>query len=247
MFGLDEWIAELGGGHPLVLATVIAVLLGLRHATDPDHLTAVTALVVGGHQRRARQATRLGLAWGAGHASTLMAFGVPTVLFAHQLPTPVQRGAEAAVGVLIVALALRLLVRWRRGQLHAHAHRHRDIEHAHLHGHRAGPHAHPDRPVRSATGAYAIGLVHGIGGSAGVGVLLLASIDSRPLALGALVLFAVFTALSMALCSGLFGVVLSTAWLERRFQRLAPALGVGSLAFGLWYIAGSAALIAYPL
>src|SRR4051812_33275675 len=104
MFGLDEWIAGIGAGHPLLLATVVAVLLGLRHATDPDHLSAVTTLIAGADGRRRRQAMRLGLAWGAGHATTLFVFGLPIVLAAHYLPARVQQGAEAAVGVVIVLL-----------------------------------------------------------------------------------------------------------------------------------------------
>ena len=246
MLGLDEWVADLGAGHPLLLATAIAVLLGLRHATDPDHLTAVATLVAGGRERQAQHAARLGLAWGAGHASTLAAFGLPLVFFAQTLPGSAQRAAEVAVGVLVMALAVRLLMRWRRGLLHAHSHRHGEVEHVHLHGHAGGPHTHPDRPVRSVAGAYTIGLMHGIGGSAGVGALLLAGIENRPLAAVALLVFATFSAVSMGFCSGLFGMGLSTAWLQRGFERLAPVLGVASLSFGVWYLAGALALTAYP-
>lgn len=247
MFGLDEWVAELGAGHPLLLASAIAVLLGLRHATDPDHLTAVTTLVAGGRERQARHAARLGVAWGAGHASTLAVFGLPLILFAQSLPGWAQQAAEASVGVLVIVLAVRLLRRWRRGELHAHPHRHRDTEHVHLHGHDHDRDTHVDRPVRSAAGAYSIGLMHGIGGSAGVGALLLAGIENRPLAVVALLVFALFSAVSMGLCSGLFGMGLSTAWLQSGFGRLAPVLGVASLSFGVWYVAGALALAAYPL
>lgn len=247
MFGLDEWVAELGAGHPLLLATAVAALLGLRHATDPDHLTAVTTLVAGGRERQARHAARLGMAWGAGHASTLAVFGLPLILFAQALPGWAQQAAEAAVGVLVIVLAVRLLIRWRRGLLHAHPHRHRETEHVHLHAHDGDRHSHVDRPVRSVAGAYSIGLMHGIGGSAGVGALLLAGIENRSLAAGALLIFALFSAISMGLCSGLFGMGLSTARLQRGFGRLAPVLGVASLGFGVWYVAGALALAAYPL
>jgi high-affinity nickel permease len=91
MFGLDEWIAGIGAGHPLLLASVVAVLLGLRHAADPDPLTAVTTLVAADPDRRPHRALRMGLAWGAGHATTLFAFGVPIVLFASYLPMWAER------------------------------------------------------------------------------------------------------------------------------------------------------------
>src|SRR3954447_17910342 len=116
MFGIDEHIATLGDGTVFAVVAGVAGLLGLRHATDPDHLTAVATLLAR-HRSDARGAGRLGLAWGLGHATTLFAFGLPVVLFESYLPEPLQMGAEAAVGLVIVALAARLLLRWRRGLL----------------------------------------------------------------------------------------------------------------------------------
>src|SRR5881409_427240 len=113
MFGLNTWIAHFSDGATLVLVVVVAVVLGLRHATDPDHLAAVTTLIATGKERTKRLAARLGLAWGLGHATSLFAFGLPIVLFKTYLPEGVQRGAETAVGFLIVGLAVWLLLRWR--------------------------------------------------------------------------------------------------------------------------------------
>src|SRR4051812_37174993 len=101
MFGLDEHLASLGTGDVFLVVAAVAVLLGLRHATDPDHLTAVSTLIAGTQGRSARAAARLGLAWGMGHATTLFVFGLPIVLFNSYLPEPAQRAAEAAVGVVI--------------------------------------------------------------------------------------------------------------------------------------------------
>src|SRR6476646_1283260 len=105
MFGLDDQIAGLGDGAAFAIVAAVAILLGLRHATDPDHLTAVTTLVAGDRKDGVRRARRLGLAWGAGHATSLFLFGVPIVLAAAYLPEPVQMTAELAVGVMIIALA----------------------------------------------------------------------------------------------------------------------------------------------
>ena len=96
MFGLDQRIAGLGSGEAFLLVVAVAVLLGLRHATDPDHLTALGTLVAGDDRRSARRAGRLGLAWGLGHATTLFVFGVPIVLFRGYLPETVQQVAELA-------------------------------------------------------------------------------------------------------------------------------------------------------
>ena len=151
MFDIDERIAGSSDGASILIVLAVAVLLGLRHATDPDHLAAVTTLVANGQERAARRAGELGLALGLGHAATLFAFGLPIILFNSFLPRRVQQAAETAIACVIIYLALRLLIRWRRGELHFHAH----------------PDAHG---ARSRKGAFVIGLVHGMGGSAGVGV-----------------------------------------------------------------------------
>jgi high-affinity nickel permease len=228
MFGLDESIAALSTGDLFLVVAGVAVLLGLRHATDPDHLTAVSTLIAGGEGRSPRDAGRLGFVWGLGHATTLFVFGLPIVLFNSYLPEPVQRGAEAAIGVLIMALALRLLMRWRRGELHSHEHEHAAA-----------------RRARTPLQAYGIGLVHGMGGSAGVGVLLLAAIPDHAVAIAALLVFALFTAVSMALASTTFGWTLSRGPVLARFVSVAPALGALSLAFGAWYSLGALNAVPY--
>ena len=226
MFGLDETIAASAEGASIWIVLAVAVLLGLRHATDPDHLVAVTTLVAGGPDRAARRAGELGLAWGVGHAATLFAFGLPILLLERALPDRVQQAAETAIGFVIVYLALRLLVRWRRGELRFHAH----------------PHAHGARTRR---GAFAIGLLHGVGGSAGVGVLVLASVPSTGLAVVSLALLAVFTVVAMSAVSGGFGWMLASRP-AASLGAVAPALGGVSLAFGVWYATAAWSLAPYP-
>ena len=238
MLGLDGWLAGFSDGTTLLVVGLVAVVLGLRHATDPDHLAAVATLIAGTEERATRAAARLGLAWGTGHAASLFAFGVPIVLFKAYLPEPVQQGAEAAVGVLIAALAVWLLIRWRRGLFHVHVHAHERL-HAHGHVHDGDRHPHRTAPARRPAQAFGIGLIHGTGGSAGVGVLLLASILDHALAVAALAIFAFCTALSMALLSTGLGRALASAPLRASFDRLAPALAVLSLAFGAWYALGA--------
>jgi ABC-type nickel/cobalt efflux system permease component RcnA len=156
----------------------------------------------------------------------------------------VEQGAETAIGLVIVALAIWLLVRWRRGLFHVHLHAHERL-HAHGHVHDGNEHPHTGARARGPAQAYAIGLVHGVGGSAGVGVLLLASVHDHALALAALAIFAVCTAFSMALLSTGFGRALASPPLRTSFDRLAPALGLLSLAFGTWYALGALDLAPY--
>jgi high-affinity nickel permease len=221
MFGLDDNIAALSHGGSILIVLLVATLLGLRHATDPDHLAAVTTLMASGRDDARRRAAALGAWWGLGHALTLVVFGVPILLFEAYLPDLVQRGAETAVAALIVFLAVRLLVR----------HRHR-----HEHGHQ----------VRNPFAAFGIGLVHGMGGSAGVGILLVASVESTALAVASLVLLALFTAVSMTLLSGGFGRTLVSRPVSSSFGAVAPLLGTASLAFGLWYVTSAWSLTPYP-
>jgi High-affinity nickel-transport protein len=228
VFGLDDWIAHFSDGTTVGILVVVAILLGLRHATDPDHLAAVTTLIAAGKERTRSAAARLGFAWGLGHATTLFAFGLPIVLFKSFLPEPVQQGAETAVGFVIVVLAVWLLVRWRRGIFHI------------------GDHGHSQTfKARSPVQACGIGLVHGMGGSAGVGILLLTAIHDRAVAVLALGLFAFFTAVSMALLSTGFGLTLSSGPARRSFHRIAPVLGATSLLFGVWYALGALAVTPY--
>jgi ABC-type nickel/cobalt efflux system permease component RcnA len=241
MFGLDDKIAAFSNGGSLWIVFAVAILLGLRHATDPDHLAAVSTLVAGGRDRIARRAGELGLAWGLGHAVTLFAFGLPILLLDSYLPERVQQAAETAVAVVIVYLAVRLLVRWRRGDVrHAHTHAHAGEQHSHAHA------SHDHRHPRSRLGAFGIGLVHGMGGSAGIGILLVASVESTAMAVGSLAVLAVFTAVSMTLISGGFGRTLVSRPVSSAFGAVAPALGSMSLAFGVWYAISAWSLTPYP-
>jgi ABC-type nickel/cobalt efflux system permease component RcnA len=247
VLGFDDRIAALSDGTSIWIVLLIALLLGLRHATDPDHLAAVTTLVAGARDRAARRAGQLGLAWGLGHAVTLFAFGLPILLLDTYLPERVQQLAETTIGVVIVVLAVRLLLRWRAGRLHVHPHEHGGVHHSHLHDHAVDRrHAHAHRG-RGRVGAFAIGLVHGMGGSAGVGVLLIAAIQSTALAVAALAVLAVFTAVSMTIVSTGFGLTLVSRTARSRVGGVAPALGTASLAFGVWYAAAAWAVVPYPL
>ena len=210
---LDTWLAQLGTGWLFV--AVIAALLGLRHATDPDHLTALVSLRLRGHVRAPH---RLGLAWGLGHAVTMIVIGIPVILFAARLPERLQTGLEVAVGILIATLALRAL----------HAALHRQIEAA---------------PVRTERGAFGIGLLHGAAGSAAIVALILTRIERPQLACISLLIIAGFTALSMAGCSWLV-----CRGIDRGMYRLNPRWigGVGgglAFCFGVAYAASAASLL----
>jgi hypothetical protein len=212
---IDHWLSGGLSGAGLLVVLLLAALLGLRHATDPDHLFAVTALVAGeqdGRDGGARRAARLGAWWGLGHASVLVLVGVPLVLAEASMPSWLEVGAERLIGVIIVALALRVLYRWR---------------------HRAPTGAHAARSGRrSAT----IGAIHGLGGTGAIVLLLLTTLPTTTDALLALTVFAPMSVVSMTACTGLYGRVLSHPRVALVQSRVGmPALALAGIAFGSWF------------
>lgn len=239
---LDQWITQLGGGPWTVL--LVAGLLGLRHATDPDHITAVSTLLLDRSNLGARRARLLGTAWGLGHGITLFLLGLPLLLFRHQLPDSVHRGAEVAIGAIIVLLAVRLLFRWWRGYFHVHTHVHDGVPHAHPHQHEhprkashpeVHRHRHTESIGRTPLAAFGIGLIHGIGGSAGAGLLLVSAAPSAIAGFLALLLFAAGTAVSMTAITWALGALLGRSSVVHRWKWIIPTLGLVSLCFGVWY------------
>jgi cytochrome c biogenesis protein CcdA len=251
MSAIDGWVEGLLHGDVGVgVIWLVSLLLGLRHASDPDHLAAMTTLIASEEERhQVRKAGIMGFLWGLGHGTTLVLIGLPLVLLNQYLPEIVGKIAEFAIGCIIVLLAMRLLVRWRRGLYHVHVHTHDGGEaHRHVHSHVLDEsHGHTHRvPKRTPLSSYGVGLVHGIGGSGGLTLLLISTISDKAQATGALLLFAAGTAVSMAILSTAFGLVIAGGPLARNFERVAPVLGVLSMAFGVWYALGALGVVVYP-
>jgi high-affinity nickel permease len=235
--GADAWLQGLLSGAPFLVALMIAVILGLRHASDPDHLIAVSSLVAadGGD---ARAAARLGGCWGLGHAGALLAIGLPVILLKSALPGWLERGAEQAVGVVILLLALRIVVKWVRGDFRAAPHRHgrEPAADGHRHLRRAGEREHLHRHLRTPRQAFGIGVLHGLAGTGAVALLLIAALPTKLEAAAALTVFAPMTAASMTLCTTAFAWLLTRPLIEPIYRTaLIPAFGLFGLMFGAWY------------
>lgn len=230
---LDSVLNGLFDGAPLLAALALAVLLGLRHASDPDHLVAVTSLVAadGGDTRGA---ARLGAWWGAGHALVLLAIGLPLIFFKASLPSWLEAGAEKAVGVVILMLALRVLFKWGRGDYRATAHT--DEAHVRRRHLRRGDGRHRHRHVRSGGQAFAIGALHGLAGTGAVVLLLIAALPTQLEAALALAVFAPMSVVSMTLLTSAFAWLLTRRVMEPVYRGVViPALGVFAVMFGGWY------------
>jgi high-affinity nickel permease len=232
---LDQWLTSLIGGAPLVVALGIAFVLGLRHASDPDHLVAVTSLVAadGGDTRRA---TKLGAWWGLGHAGALLAIGIPLIVFKTELPASLESAAEKAIGVVILLLALRVIFKWIRGDFRASAHAHSDGHDRRRHLRRDGGEEHRHTAVRSPAQAVGIGVLHGLAGTGAVVLLLIAALPTQLEATLALAVFAPMSIVSMAACTAAFAWVLTRPIVEPVYRTvLIPGLGLFGVMFGLWY------------
>src|SRR5215207_6882825 len=236
---LDVFLTGLFDGAPLLVALGIALLLGVRHASDPDHLVAVTSLVAA-EDGDARGAARLGAWWGVGHAAALVALGVPLIVLKTAVPGWLETASEKAIGVVILGLAGRVVFKWVRGDYRASAHAH-DSSQPDGHGHRrhlrrARRPDHRHVEVRSRGQAVSIGLIHGLAGTGAVVVLLIAALPSRMEAALALGVFAPMSIASMAACTAAFAWVLTRPIIEPLYRGvLIPAFGLFGVAFGLWY------------
>jgi high-affinity nickel permease len=231
---LDSLLTGLFEGAPLLVALGIAFLLGLRHASDPDHLVAVTSLVAA-EDGDTRKAARLGAWWGIGHAGALVALGIPLIAFKTELPSWLESGAEKAIGAVILVLAARVIYKWARGDYRATAHAH-DDGHASRRHLRRGEGGHRHVKVRTNRQAVAIGLLHGLAGTGAIVVLLIAALPSRLEAGLALAVFAPMSIVSMAALTATFAWVLTRRVIEPVYRSvLIPALGSFGVVFGLWY------------
>jgi hypothetical protein len=237
---LDGWFTSLFAGSPLLVALGLAFALGLRHASDPDHLVAVTSLVAA-DDPDSRAAVRLGAWWGLGHALTLVALGLPLIALKSDLPGPLAAGAQKAVGIVIIVLAGRVTWKWVRGDYRTGTHVHRaasDVRRGTLHRHlrRGAAGEHPHVHIRRPAQAFAIGVLHGFAGTGAVVVLLIAALPTRLEAAAALALFAPMTLVSMATLTGTFAWLLTRRLVEPVYRAvLIPGLGLFGLMFGLWY------------
>jgi hypothetical protein len=238
----------------------LGLFLGMRHATDPDHVIAVTTIVA--RQRSPGGAAAIGAAWGVGHTLTMLIVGGGIIVFGWVIPPRIGLSTELSVGLMLIVLGLANLkgvlrrlgeivtTRGTVGDLHSHPHGHGDYVHTHIHGHdpEAHPHASEQTPLGwldrhfGAFGTYrfvrplVVGTVHGLAGSAAVALLVLTTIRDPAWAVVYLLIFGLGTIVGMMLMTA--AIVLPFAYTDKQFVRLNDGLriasGVLSLGFGLF-------------
>ena len=216
--------ATLGG-------LLLGLLIGLRHAFEPDHLAAVSTLVV--ETRDPRRGVMLGALWGIGHTLALVAIGGALVVTGAVLPEPIAAAFELLVAVMLVALGVRGISRALRttaGPVHAHAHGDRTHHHA-------GPHDHIHARGRTvALQPLIVGIVHGMAGSGAMTAMVFAELPTTATRFAYIALFGAGSIVGMALVSGIASASLGKLTVTRRWRRdFGVAIGALSIGVGiLW-------------
>ena len=233
---------ELDSGA--LAALTLGLLLGLKHATDADHVVAVSTIV--GEYRNAWRGIWVGASWGLGHTAPLLVLGTVILLFKGPVMDRYETAApvlEFGVGVMLVLLGAQVLWNLRRRRLHVHEHVESDGSHVHIHAtHARGEGQDDGRPhgffqfgrpffrVKS----FGVGIVHGLAGSAAVMLVLLPTLSSVWVGVGYLVLFGVGTILSMSAITLALGVPFAaTGGSQRLNHAVAITAGVASAVIGV--------------
>jgi high-affinity nickel-transport protein len=247
----------------------LGFFLGMRHATDADHVVAIATIV--SRERGMAGSALIGAAWGIGHTITVMAVGVAIILFGVVIPPKLGLSMEFAVGIMLVLLGIFTLTGMGRAvgaahahasvagghalDLHDHVHAHGDYVHMHPHGHDPDAHGHAEEQTplarldRSGLGRialyqwlrpFAVGLVHGLAGSAAAALMVLSIIREPLAALGYLLLFGLGTVVGMILITLILSAPFAfTAVNLPKFNwRLRVASGLISFVFGIILIYG---------
>ena len=240
----------------LVSILLLGFFLGMRHATDPDHVIAVTTIVA--RQRRVGAAALIGVLWGIGHTLTMVAVGGAIIVFGVVIPPRLGLTMELSVALMLILLGLLNvagIMRWITAiatPVHVHPHRHGDYAHSHAHGQTPAAHGHAedDTPIArldrrlGGLGLYqmlrplVVGVVHGLAGSAAVALLVLATIPDPWWGIAYLVVFGAGTIAGMMLITAATALpfTYTVSRLAAVNRHLVLASGVASIGFGLFLV-----------
>jgi high-affinity nickel-transport protein len=240
------------------LAAILALgfFLGMRHATDADHVIAISTIV--SRERNLRHSAVIGALWGLGHTLTILTVGAGIILFSLVISPRLGLTMELSVGAMLILLGIYNLLGFNQSveqtatneAAHSHYHSHGDFIHNHVHSHTPTTHSHsPDKTPLTLIDRifgrlslyqifrpFIVGIVHGLAGSAAIALLVLTTIHNSRWAIAYLIIFGVGTiagmmVITMAMASAITYTQSRSAWLNRR---LGTAAGLISLAFGLF-------------
>lgn len=207
---------------------LIGFVLGLQHAIEADHLAAVSTIV--SEKKNLLTASLVGGMWGIGHTISLFAVGVIVIFLKLQISESVETRLEAIVGGMLVLLGINALRKlFSAEKIHVHTHEHGTREHVHIHSHaseqsEASHHRFSPRSI-------AIGMVHGLAGSAALMLLVVPTIASPAVALLYILIFGIGSIGGMMAMSFLIGLPLH--FTANRFEILNRGIRFCAGAFSL--------------
>jgi len=215
-------------GTSTVALLLIGFALGVKHATDTDHVVAVATLV--SQTQGTRRAARIGALWGLGHLATVFAAGTILVLLHIRMSPRVEWALEFVVALVLIALGVNTIRKCLAGRYEFHQHQHGTLAHTHLHFHAPSDAGHARRAHTGAAvsrfarltrhgGPLLVGMAHGLAGTGGLALLVLTSIPSRAVGVLYLLVFGSGALLGMVAFSALLSVPMARAasrmaWLQ---------------------------------
>jgi ABC-type nickel/cobalt efflux system permease component RcnA len=235
---------ENSGSFNLLAVLSIGLIFGLKHATEVDHVVAITT-IVSRHKNVFRSAI-VGALWGAGHTASLLIIGVIVLSLRVAIPESVSGWLEFGVALMIIGLGVSALWRATRtsSEVHVHQHSHDGQSHTHVHFHE---HENKHNPSSHAVHSHAVsrvgwkpvlvGMMHGLAGSGALTLLVLTQISSSLLGILYVATFGFGSIVGMLLMSGLIGLpfAFTSGKLTHVHQRLQTLAAVLSICFGVWY------------
>jgi ABC-type nickel/cobalt efflux system permease component RcnA len=221
----------------------LGLVYGLKHATEVDHIVAVSVIV--SEQKKLWRAAIVGGLWGAGHTAALVMVGTVVIALKIAIPQRVASWMEFGVALMIIGLGMAAFRRALRSRsdFHVHRHAHGDLSHAHVHFHEHGSQqadpskSHAHTVARMGLKPLLVGAMHGLAGSGALTLLVLTQINSSLLGLLYLGVFGMGSIVGMLLMSSLMGIPFAFSsrklnGIHYSLQMLAAFL---SMAFGIWY------------
>ena len=220
----------------------IGLLFGLKHATEVDHVVAVSTIA--SQQRNVLRSALVGALWGAGHTVSLLIVGVIVLSLRIAIPKSVSNWFEFGVALMIIGLGTTAL--WgalrKRGDVHVHEHTHEGVAHVHIHFHESETRHKGERKHSHAVSVVGIkpvliGMMHGLAGSGALTLLVLTQIESVWVGFLYLAIFGFGSIVGMLVMSSLIGLpfALSSRSLSSLHHRMQLAAAIVSIAFGFWY------------
>jgi ABC-type nickel/cobalt efflux system permease component RcnA len=218
----------------------LGFLIGMQHALEADHVAAVASLAT--KNQTLKQAIKQGSIWGLGHSIALLIVGAFVIMLDTVLPETVAHWLEFTVGIMLVVLGVDVMRRLIKDRVHFHLHKHETGKpHIHAHSHRgegaheASSHAHR-HPKGITARVLAVGLMHGMAGSAALLLLVAGTLESPTIGILYIVLFGVGSIVGMAVLSAVISVPLrySAKSMTWAYNGIQGTIGIATIMLGAY-------------